>query len=177
MPTITDLGIKRPKTDGEMTYLEKNNIDEAIRQKLRKKDVYESDMNKIYNLIVGQTNEQLQEKAGSDATLQAFKTDRYPIGYLMILKRICFSNQSKQHPIRSLCLSTRHRYNTIQYAKENTTDYLVRFRNAQKVNEACNGSLITKGVQEHGMKIIFPLHNTGFDSLQEDEKKEVEKAG
>ena len=41
MPTITDLGIVRPKIDGEMTYLEKNNIDEAIRQKLRKKYVYE----------------------------------------------------------------------------------------------------------------------------------------
>ena len=27
------------------------------------------------------------------------------------------------------------------------------------------------------MKIRFPLHNTGFDSLQEDEKKEAEKAG
>ena len=60
MPTITELGIKRSKTDGEMTYLEKKNIDEAICQNLRKKDVYESDMHKIYNLIVGQTNEQLQ---------------------------------------------------------------------------------------------------------------------
>ena len=60
MPTITELGTERPKTDGEMTYLEKKNIDESIHQKLRKKDVYESDMHKIYNLIVGQTNEQLQ---------------------------------------------------------------------------------------------------------------------
>ena len=65
----------------------------------------------------------------------------------------------------------------MQYASENTTDYLVRFRNAQKINEACDGSLITKGVQEHGMKICFPLHNTGFDSIQENEKKEAEKAG
>ena len=56
----------------------------------------------------------------------------------------------------------------MHYANNNTTDYLVRFRNAQKVNEACDGSLITKGVQEHGMKILFPLHNTGFDSPQED---------
>ena len=39
MPTITDLGTERPKTDGEMTYLEKKNIDEAIWQNLRKKDV------------------------------------------------------------------------------------------------------------------------------------------
>ena len=39
MPTITELGTERPKTDGEMTYLEKKNIDEAIRQRLRKKDV------------------------------------------------------------------------------------------------------------------------------------------
>ena len=38
MPNITDLGTERLKTDGEMTYLEKKNIDEAIRQKLRKKD-------------------------------------------------------------------------------------------------------------------------------------------
>ena len=41
MPTITELGTDRPKTDGEMTYLKKKNIDEAIHQKLRKKDVYE----------------------------------------------------------------------------------------------------------------------------------------
>ena len=58
-----------------MTYLKKKNIDEAIHQNLRNKDVYESDMQKIYNLIVGQTNEQLQEKAASDATFQAVETD------------------------------------------------------------------------------------------------------
>ena len=39
MPNITYLGIERPKTDGEMTYLDKNNIEEAIRQKLRNMDV------------------------------------------------------------------------------------------------------------------------------------------
>ena len=71
----------------------------------------------------------------------------------------------------------RRLYNTMKYANENTTDYLVRFRNAQKFIEACNRSLITKGVQEHGMKILFPFHNTVFDSLQEDEKKEAEKLG
>ena len=41
-------------------------------------------MHKIYILIVGQTNEKLQEKAASDATFQAVKTDRDPIVYLMI---------------------------------------------------------------------------------------------
>ena len=65
----------------------------------------------------------------------------------------------------------------MQYANENITNYLVRFRNAQKVNEACDGSLITKGVQDHEMNIRFPLHNTGFDSLQEDENKEAENSG
>ena len=43
-----------------MTYFKKKNIDEAIRQKLRKKDVYESGMHNIYNLIVRQKNKQLQ---------------------------------------------------------------------------------------------------------------------
>ena len=47
MSTITDLSTERPKTDGEMAYLEKNNINEAIRKNLRKKYVYESDMHKI----------------------------------------------------------------------------------------------------------------------------------
>ena len=65
----------------------------------------------------------------------------------------------------------------MQYANENTTDYLVRFRNAQKVNEACNGSLIARGIQEHGMKILFPFHNTGFDYLQEYHNKEADRAG
>ena len=115
-----------------------------------------------------QTNEQLQEKAASDVTLQTVKTEQNSIGYLMILKRTCFSNQSKQHPIRPLCLSTRRLYNNMHYSKKNTTDYLVRFHNAKKVNEACNGSLITKGIQERGMKTLFPLHNTGFDTIQED---------
>ena len=177
MPTITELGIERPKIDGEMTYLEKKNTNEAIRLKLRKKDVYKSDMHKINNLILGQTNEKLQEKAASDATFQAVKTDQDPIGYPMTLKRIYFSNKSKQHPICSLWLSTRRLYNTMQYANENTTDYLVRFRNAHKVNEVCDGIRITKGVQEHGMKILFPLKNTGFYSLQEYDKKEAEKEG
>ena len=68
IPTITDLVTERPKTDAEMTYLEKKNTDESIRQNLRNKDVYKSDMQNIYNLIVGQTNEQLQDKASSDAT-------------------------------------------------------------------------------------------------------------
>ena len=81
-----------------MTYL-KNKNNEPIRQKMSRKDVYESYMQKIYNPIAGQTNEQLQEKAESDATFQGFKSDRYSIGYLMILKRLCLSNQYYQHPI------------------------------------------------------------------------------
>ena len=88
IPTITDLGTECPKKDGETTYLEKNNIDEAIRQNLRKKDLYKSDIHNIYNLIVGQMNEQLQEKAATDATFQAVNNDQDPIGYLMVLKRI-----------------------------------------------------------------------------------------
>ena len=117
-----------------MTYLKEKNIDEAICQNLRKKDVQQSDMHKIYNIIVGQTNEQLQDKAASDSTFQAVKTDQDPIGYLMILKSIWLSNQSEKHPILSLCLYMRLLYNTMQYANKNTSDYLVRFCNAQKVN-------------------------------------------
>ena len=60
IPTIPDLFTERPKRYSEMTYLEKNNIDEAIRQNMRKKDVYALSMHNIYNLIVGHTNEQLQ---------------------------------------------------------------------------------------------------------------------
>ena len=41
----------------------------------------------------------------------------------------------------------------------------------QKVNEACNEILITRGVQEHGINIIFPFHNTWFDLIWENEKK------
>ena len=157
IPTITDLVTERPKIDGEMTYLKRKNINEAIFQKLMNKDVYESDMHKIYNLIVGQTNKQLQDKAASDATFQAVNTDRDPIGYLMILKRIFFSNNYEQHHICSLCLSTRHLYNTKKSNNKNTTKCLVRLHNAHKINEACNGSLITNDVQEHGTNILLPL--------------------
>ena len=80
MPNITNLVIERPKTDGEITYLKKKNINEAICQTLSNNYVYESGMHKIYNIIVGKTNEQLQEKAALDATFQAVNTDRDPIG-------------------------------------------------------------------------------------------------
>ena len=79
-------------------------------------------MHKIYNLTAVWTNEQLQEKAASDATFQEVNTDRDPIGYLIIVKRVYLSNQSKKHPIHSLCLSTRRLYNAMQYANENTTN-------------------------------------------------------
>ena len=63
----------------------------------------------------------------------------------------------------------------MQNENENMTDYLVRFRTDQKVNEACNGSLISRGVKEHGMKLLYPLHVTGFDVLSENDNKEEEK--
>ena len=76
MPTIIpDTGTDCPKSDREITYLKKKNIDKAIRKKLRKKDVYETDMHNIYNLIAVQTNEQLHENAASDTT---FQTEKLP---------------------------------------------------------------------------------------------------
>ena len=77
---IPDTGVERPKTDAYMIYLEKKNIDEAIHQKLIKKDAYETDMHKIYHLIAGQKNEQIQERTASDANFQAVKTSQDPIG-------------------------------------------------------------------------------------------------
>ena len=68
-------------------------------------------------------------------------------------------------------------YSIRNNAKDNTTGYLVRFLNLQKANEACNGSLISRGFQEHGMDIIFPLHVTGFDTLLGGNNKEDETAG
>ena len=54
---IPDTGVDHPKTDAEITYLKKKNIDEAIYQKLRKKDMYETVMQNIYNNIMVQTND------------------------------------------------------------------------------------------------------------------------
>ena len=51
-------------------------------------------MHNLYNLILVQTNKQLQEKAESDATFQAVKVGWDPILYMMILKKLCFSNKS-----------------------------------------------------------------------------------
>ena len=63
-------------------------------------------------------------------------------------------------------------YSTMQYANENTTNYLVIFCHTHKVNEALNGIRITRGVQKYGMKILFLIHATGFDALSDYSKKE-----
>ena len=63
IPTILpDTVTKGPKTDMKMVCLIKKSIEESLHKKLSIKDVYETDMHKIYNLIVGQINDQLQEK-------------------------------------------------------------------------------------------------------------------
>ena len=77
---IPDTSVKRPTTDADMNYLENKNIDEVTRQKLRKKDVYENEMHKIYNILVYQKNDQLHDNSASEATFQVVKTGRYPIG-------------------------------------------------------------------------------------------------
>ena len=68
-------------------------------------------------------------------------------------------------------------YKKIHHTNENRNNYLVRLHNSQRVKEACNVSLITRGFQEHGMKILYPLHVTGFDKLSDYDKKEAETAG
>ena len=45
-------------------------------------------MHKIYNFILVQTNEKLQEKVALYATFQVVNTEWEPIVYLMILKMI-----------------------------------------------------------------------------------------
>ena len=62
---IPDTSVKRPTTDADTTYLGKKNIDEVTRQKLRKKYVYENDMQKIYNILVYQINGQLHDNSAS----------------------------------------------------------------------------------------------------------------
>ena len=58
IPTIvTDNGDKHSKTDAKMTYIENKNTNEAIHQKLWNKYEYETNMIKIYNLILDHTNE------------------------------------------------------------------------------------------------------------------------
>ena len=48
IPTIIpETGVERPKMDTDTAYLKNNNIDEAVRQKLRKKDVYDTEMHNI----------------------------------------------------------------------------------------------------------------------------------
>ena len=86
------------------------------------------------------------------------------IFYLKNSDKARFSNLKKS--VENDYVLKKAEYPLMQYTNENTTDYLVRFHNDQKVNEDCNGSLTTKGVQEHGMNILFPFHNTEFDYLQ-----------
>ena len=86
--TIAYMGVKHANMDAYMTYLENKNINEAICQKPRKNYVYEINMHNIYNIILDQTNKKLQDKAASEATLQAAKTGRDPIRYLVIPKKL-----------------------------------------------------------------------------------------
>ena len=62
----------------------------------------------------------------------------------------------------------------MKFINKNTTNYLFRLRDAHKVNDECNGRLISGRLQEHVMNILYPFHVTAFDSLLDDDKKEGE---
>ena len=62
------------------TTYKKDNINDTICQKPRNKNLYETDMHKIYNIIVDQNNEQFQDNVASDATLMTVKIGWDPIG-------------------------------------------------------------------------------------------------
>ena len=94
----------------------------------------------------------------------------------MILKKLFLLNLSEQQSIRSLCLANIRLYNTTHYTNGNKTNYLFRFSNAQKVKESCNGSIISRRFKEHRIKILYPLHVTGFDMMLDGDKKEAETA-
>ena len=48
IPTnIPDMDVESPNIYSDMTYLKKNNLDEAICQKLSKKNVYETNIHRI----------------------------------------------------------------------------------------------------------------------------------
>ena len=68
-------------------------------------------------------------------------------------------------------------YNTMHHNNENTTDYLVRFCNTQKINKACNGIIIPIGVHENWMNILYPLHVTSFTAMQDNDRNEADIAG
>ena len=53
---VIDTRSKHPKTVSKMTYVEKKNINEAICPKLRNGDEYETDIHKIYNIILVYNN-------------------------------------------------------------------------------------------------------------------------
>ena len=110
-----------------MTYLKNKNIEKAISVNLSNKYVYATNMHSIYNIIVGQTKNQPQEKLISYATFQVANTGQYPIRYLIILNKLWFSNPYEQHPIQCLWLTKRWLYNTIQHTNKNMTDYQFSF--------------------------------------------------
>ena len=65
MPTIIpETCAKIPNMDADMTYLENNNIDEGIHQKLRNNDTYKTDMHKIYIYYFGWYKREITGKYG-----------------------------------------------------------------------------------------------------------------
>ena len=64
IPTIISATVvKRPKMEAYITHLKKKKNYTTIHKKLRKKGVYETDIHKIYNNILGHKNKQVQKKA------------------------------------------------------------------------------------------------------------------
>ena len=59
--TMMDTGADCLQKESEMTYIKKKNINDAIHQNFRKRNVLKTNMHKIYNLIMGYKNEQPQD--------------------------------------------------------------------------------------------------------------------
>ena len=77
---IYETGTKCPKTEAEITYLNNNNIDEAIFQKLKKKAMYETEIHKIYNIVVGHKMSNYRRRQYWDPPSRRSRQSNTPLG-------------------------------------------------------------------------------------------------
>ena len=87
----THTGAMRDKTETELSYMEKKEIEMGIRKYLNKEDQYTMDMHQIYSIIVGKCSDAMIQKMKADADYTTVEDKCDPIGILQIIRKICYS--------------------------------------------------------------------------------------
>ena len=140
----------------------------------KKLDKSKKDGMQAYLLVVGQCAYDIPYELEYDTEYELAKKGYNVVKLVELIKKICYSYKSQDHPLAAITKYRITLYSTKQKEKKSISDYLLSLKNRLSMFEAVGGTLIDQGIREH---ISDKLFKKKYTLLDDAEMKECDIVG